>query len=311
MNDYREDFSNLEKKVWLNAASEGPLPIVAQQALLESIEWKSKPYMLTDSKFISTVTDLKKSIGTLINVNPVDVILANSASYGLHILANGVPWQKGDEILVMFNDFPTDILPWLALEEKGVVIRQVKPKDKVLTPAELQQNITQKTKLFCITHVHTFSGYILDVKQFGEICQKHGVIFVLNLSQSLGTMPVDISSLSVDAVVTAGYKWLCGPYGSGFCWLKPSLRDRLQYNQAYWVAAMTKEDLEKETLLRLTEIKSARKYDVFGTANFFNFVPFRAAIDYWLGLGLDTVRNHHQTLIDQFIDGLSQQNPLP
>jgi len=305
MNNYRKDFAAFDEKIWLNAASEGPLPLIAAGALQEAVQWKSKPYQLDIPKFISVPKGLKESIGLLIGVSPRDVILGNSASYGLHILANGISWQEGDEIVLMQNDFPTDILPWLALEQKGVVVRQIKARAKVLQPDELLENITEKTRLFCISHVHTFTGAVLDVERFAEICKEKGISFVLNLSQSAGTMPVDLSKISVDAAVCAGYKWLCGPYGTGFCWIKPELRDQLTLNQAYWSAMLSEEDLKKEDTLTLKDLKTARKYDVFGTANFFNFVPFKAAIDYLLEIGLENIKAYHDQLIDRLIAGLN------
>lgn len=305
MRDYRQDFSSFEERIWLNAASEGPLPLVSAEALQDAVQWKSKPYQLNIQKFISIQKGLKESIGQLVGVVPRDVILANSASYGLHILANGIAWQEGDEIILMQNDFPADILPWLALEQKGVTVHQIKAREKVLQPDELLENITENTRLFCISHVHTFTGVTLDIERFSEICKEKGVLFVLNLSQSVGTMPVDCSKFSVDAIVSAGYKWLCGPYGTGFCWIKPELRERLILNQAYWSAVLSETDLKSEDALVYKDIKTARKFDVFGTANFFNFVPFKAAIDYWLEVGLDKVRAYHDQLIDQLIAGLN------
>lgn len=304
LKNYKEDFASFNQKVWLNAASEGPLSLKAGEALKESIEWKSRPYLLDNDKFIRVPKELKTSIAQLINVNYRDVILGNSASYGLHLLANGIEWKSGNEIILMQNDFPTDILPWLALEEKGVKVNQVQAKENVLTPNELLESITSKTKLFCISHVHTFTGYILEIEKFAEICKKKGIIFVLNLSQSLGTMPVNISRWPVDAVVTAGYKWLCGPYGTGFAWIKPELREQLKINRAYWIPMMSEEELKKEGPLQLKDLKSARKFDVFGTANFFNFVPFKSAIDYWLKIGLDQVQSYQQDLIGHLISNL-------
>jgi selenocysteine lyase/cysteine desulfurase len=303
--EFRNNFASFGGNVWLNAAGQGPLPLKAARALEEALEWKTKPYLLDHSKFVAVPRELKESIGRLIGVPPQDVILADSASYGLHILADGISWDRGDEILLMRNDFPTDILPWLALEQRGVVARQVKPREKVLQPDEVLENVTAKTRLFCVSHVHTFTGIVLDVKRFAEICKDKGVIFVLNLSQSAGTMPIDISEIFVDAVVSAGYKWLCGPYGTGFCWINPRLRARLQLNRNYWSAALSREELNSEGALAYRDIKTARKYDVFGTAGFFNFVPFKAAVDYWLEAGLDNVKACHDTLIDHFIAGLN------
>jgi len=305
MRDYRTDFVPLEGKIWLNAASEGPLPIAAAQTLQEAVEWKSKPYLLNNDKFVLVPYELKQSIGRLIGVNDRDVILGNSASYGLHILANGIAWQSGDEILLMQNDFPTDIFPWLALERQGVRIIQIPPKERVLSPDELLTNITDKTRLFCISQVHTFSGIILEIEKFAQICKDKGILFVLNLSQSAGAMPVDVSGFAVDAIVCAGYKWLCGPYGTGFIWIKPELRDQLNLNHAYWTALLSAEELKQEGPLFLKDLNTARKYDIFGTANFFNFVPFKTAIDYLMDIGLDKISVHNMGLIDKFINELN------
>jgi len=306
MKDYRKDFMDFGEKIWLNAASEGPLPRVSAEALNEAVIWKSLPYQLTNQRFVSSQIELKRSIAKLITVNEKDVILGNSASYGLHILANGIFWQKSDEILVMENDFPANILPWLALEHKGVNVKQILPKNKVLTADELLEHITPKTRLFCISHVHTFTGIILDIERFAQICKDKAVMLVLNLSQSIGAMPVDISQLHVDAVVTAGYKWLLGPYGTGFAWINPSLRERLEWNHSYWPTMLSEEELQSEGPLKLKKITSARKFDQFGTANFFNFVPFQTSIDYLLGISLENVAKHNSKLVDQFVGGLDR-----
>ncbi len=299
-----DDFLDFNGHIWLNAASEGPLPKISARALNEAIIWKSKPYLLDNAKFSGTVVALKESIGRLINVEPRDVILGNSASYGIHILANGFKWQKGDEICLMQNDFPTDILPWLALEKMGVKVIQIKPENKILSPAELLAHVSPKTKLVCLSQVHTFTGYILEIKEFAKICKKHNIIFVLNLSQSAGSMPVDVKDLGADAVVCAGYKWLLGPYGTGFCWIDPALRDQLDLNVSYWISALSSQELQTEDALKFKESKGARKYDVFGTANFFNFVPFKASIDYLMERGLENIFAYDQNLIDTFIADL-------
>lgn len=305
ISSYQKDFADFKDDIWLNAASEGPLPNVAVAALQEAVAWKKLPQNLTLDKFARIPTELKESIGRLINVSPRDVILGNSASYGLHLLANGLPWKEGDEIIVMQNDFPTDILPWLGVAKQGVCVTQLPAKNKVLTPEELEAHITKKTKLFCISHIHTFSGITLDVKGLGDVCRRKKIIFVLNLSQSAGTMPLDLSGWNVDAAVCAGYKWLCGPVGTGFCWMKPELREKLTLNNSYWPTVLSDEDLRSEGPIILKELTSARKYDVFGTANFFNFVPFKVGIDYLLGVGIEKIRAHHDKLLDCFIQKLN------
>lgn len=303
---YTQLFSSTPDHIWLNAASEGPLPTCAKEALEEVVARKSCPHQLTFSYFAEVPIRLKKSIGALINVPYRDVVLADSASYGVHLLANGMRWEKGDEIILMQNDFPTNILPWLALEKQGVVIKQIKPAQHILSVDELSRAMTPKTKLACLSHVHTFSGYMLDdVSVYADVCHKSGAKFVLNVSQSCGNMPLDVGAMDADAVVCAGYKWLLGPYGIGFAWIKPDLRNTLELNRAYWIAQMSEEELKGEDALTHKEITSSRKLDFFGTANFFNNVPFTASIDLILDIGLDNIKAYNDTLTDLFLDNLN------
>ncbi len=304
MHNYRQDFADFKDKIWLNAASEGPLPNVAALALNTVVEWKSLPYQLDHQRFLITQKSLKDVISRLIQIDAQDIILGNSASYGIHLLANGFPWEAGDEILTMQNDFPTNILPWLTLEERGVTVVQAKAHHHVLTPEEVKQHISSRTKLCCLSHVHSFSGHRLDIEAIGNICREKSVIFVVNLSQSLGSFPVHVIPMNADAVVCAGYKWLCGPYGTGFAWIKPELRRRLKLNQAYWQFMLTEEELQSEEPIKLRELTTARKYDMFATANFFNYAPWRTAIEYWLDVKLENVERFNHQLIDQFISAL-------
>jgi len=304
--DYSKDFGPFDGKVWLNCASEGAMPHVAAQAAQEAIGWKIKPFNLTHQRFREVPLQLKTTIGRLMNVDADDVILGNSATYGIHLLAHGLPVKTGDEIIVMQNDFPTDILPWLWLEKKGVNIRQLKPRGHILTAEEIEANITPQTKVVCLPHVHTFSGHIVDILAIGRLCRQRRIIFVVNFSQSLGTRPIDLAQLPVDAMTTAGFKWLLGPYGTGFCWMQPKLREQLQYHQAFWVNTLSQEEREREGPLSWQPSSETRRLDVFGTANFFNFRPLTVSIQYLLNIGLGKVHQHNDTLVEQLLSGLEK-----
>jgi hypothetical protein len=93
----------------------------------------------------------------------------------------------------------------------------------------------------------------------------------------------------VDALVSCGFKWLCGPYGTGFCWLAPDLLASLTFRPAYWLGHLGQDDLGQEAAYRLRDGLGAAAYDVFGTANFLTFRPWTASVEYLLGLGIDRV----------------------
>jgi cysteine desulfurase/selenocysteine lyase len=118
-----KDFGPSMAESGLNCAHQGPLPQVAVEAAQEALFWKVAPHRIADDAFNSVPQRLKKALGQLINAPAEDMVLGNSTSYGLHLLANGIPWQAGDEVLVVEGDFPANILPWLGLRKRGVIVR--------------------------------------------------------------------------------------------------------------------------------------------------------------------------------------------
>ena len=305
-NAFFNDFGPLNGVTWLNCAHQGPLPRIAAEEAREAIAWKVAPYKLTTERFNSVPARLKSALARLIGASVDEIILGNSASYGLHLLANGIPWSQGDEILLVAGDFPSDILPWLRLEKHGVRVRLLHSQNPLPDPDELHRAMSPRTRLFCTTWVHSFSGFAADLDGLGSVCHRNGVTFVVNASQALGARPLNVRTVPIDAVVCVGFKWLCGPYGTGFCWIKPDLLASLQFNQTYWLAEMTADDLGSESIeVHLPEgPPTARTYDVFGTANFFNFKPWVASIEYLLTQGIDRITIYDQELVDQFISGI-------
>ena len=294
--------------VWLNTAHQGVLPAAAAEEAREAVAWKQSPFELTQDRFDGVPRRLRVALGRLLCVPPEEVILANSASYGLHLIANAFPWHDDDEVVVMDGDFPSDILPWLLAErERGISVVRVRPRARVISPDELRTALTPRTRLFCITWVHSFSGYTVDLDELGQICRKHGVVFVVNGSQGIGARPLDLSSSPVDALTSVGFKWLCGPYGAGLCWIRPELRTRLRPQKAYWLAQSSAEELASDLgAVQLRPPSTAAAWDVFGTANFFVFKPFAAAVEHVLEVGLDHIHAHNQNLVDRFISRLRQ-----
>jgi cysteine desulfurase / selenocysteine lyase len=304
----RDQFESEEDSVWLNTAHQGRLPRRAADALREALNWKLHPELLASAERFSAVPSrLRAALARVLGAPAEEIVLANSASYGLHLIANGLELGPGDEVVVAANDFPSDILPWLMLRDRGVEVRMIEPEDEVLTPDEVEAALTRRTRVVCLSWVHSFSGCVLDLDSVGRVCRGGGAWFVVNGSQGVGAIPIDVRELPVDALVSAGFKWLCGPYGTGVCWLRPELADALRPTKLYWLSALTADDLAAPTLdLESITPRRTGRFDVFGTANFFNFVPFAAAVELLLELGIDQVAAYVDGLVTRLLAGIEQ-----
>lgn len=303
-----EEFDLDDTSVWLNTAHQGRLPRRAAAALTEAVGWKLHPAMLaTSERFSEVPSRLRRALARTIGAREEEVVLANSASYGLHLIANGLALGPGDEVVVAANDFPSDILPWLRLRDQGVGVRLIEPAAEVLTPDEVEAALTDRTRVVCLTWVHSFSGQVIDVTGIGRACRAHGTWFVLNGSQAVGAKPVAVHRLPIDALVSAGWKWLCGPYGTGLCWLRPRLAEALRPQKLYWLSALTADDLAAPSLdLEGLVARMPGGLDIFATANFFNYVPFIAAVELMVELGTDSVAAYVDRLVVRLLAGIDR-----
>jgi cysteine desulfurase / selenocysteine lyase len=181
----------------------------------------------------------------------------------------------------------------------------LEPSGEVLAADEVAAAFTRRTRAVCLTWVHSFSGRVLDLDAVGAICRDHGAWFIVNGSQAVGVRPIDVRSAPVDALISAGFKWLCGPYGTGLCWLRPELCDTLRPTKLYWLTALTADDLAAPALdLESMTPRRAGRHDIFGTANFFSYVPFAAAVELLLEVRIEQIHDYVDGLVARLLDGI-------
>ncbi|HVS13665.1 MAG TPA: aminotransferase class V-fold PLP-dependent enzyme [Thermoanaerobaculia bacterium] len=305
--DLRSGFADLGGRIWLNCAHQGPLPLAAAREAFEAVGWKVRPAELTTERFASVPARLRAALARAIEAPEQEIALADGASYGLHLLANGLPLAAGDEVLLLEGDFPSNVLPWIGLRERGVVVRTVTPAggEPVLQPEDVERAIGPRTRVLCTSWVHSFSGWSTDLETIGALCRARGVRFLVNTSQGFGARPLRPAALPVDAIVNVGWKWLCGPYGTGFCWMRQELWDELRINRRYWQSIQTADDLGGgDAGTELPPGLGARRYDVFAPARFLDHVPFAAALEHLLELGLERIAEHDAGLVERLHAGL-------
>jgi selenocysteine lyase/cysteine desulfurase len=276
------------------------------EAARVALDKKIRPYLIRDDDFFQVPVRLRAALGRLIGANPDEIILGNSTTYGLDLLANGIRWQAGDEILLVDGDFPANVFPWSILTNRGVIARFIKVRAAQIEAQQLALEISSRTRLFCVSWVSTFNGYAIDVNAIAQVCKNNQVIFVLNASQALGARVLDVGTTPIDAVTCTGSKWLCGPYGTGFCWLAPALRDSLVLQHSYWLTMLAGRPLDKILDYSLRTDLGARAWDIFCTANLFNFMPWTASLEYMLQIGLGNIAAHDDRLVGCLLQGLDQ-----
>jgi cysteine desulfurase/selenocysteine lyase len=247
---------------------------------------------------------LRAVLAALVGVQADDVIVGDSASHGLHLLARGLRWRDGDEVLAVQGDYPATVLPWLALADRGVHTRLLPAPDGDVTPDALAAVLGPRTLLVALTWVSSFTGRALNIPALAAVCHAAGVLLAVNASHAIGARPVDLIASGADAVTSTGYKWLCGPYGTGFSWLRPQLREQLREPPAYWFAHHAGRPLDQMRSYELRTDLGARAWDRFCPADFLDHLPWTAALELLAQVGVPAIARHDQRLVQHLLDGL-------
>lgn len=302
------EFGPFDGRIWLNTAHQGPLPRTAVEMAGQAAALKAAPHRIGDDDFSEVPERLRALLARLVGGAPDQVVLGNSTSYGLHLVANGLAWEDGDEVLVIEGDYPATILPWQRLAAQGVRVRPLSPAGERLSAADVAAAIGPRTRLLAVTWVDSFTGRALDLDELGAVCRQAGVLFVVNASQALGARPVDVSATPVDAMIACGYKWLCGPYGTGFAWLHPGLLRRLRPQQAYWLAMQAGRGLDQmRGTTTVRDDLGVRAFDVFCPASFATTLPWIASLELFLEAGIGAIAGWDAQLVDRFVAGIDPE----
>lgn len=297
-------FGPFGERIWLDTAHQGALPRAARKAGERSLERKVDPHLMSDDSFTEVPRRLKSGLARLIGGRPEDIVLGNSTSYGLHTLAMGLPLRSGDEVLLVHGDFPATVTPWLPLRRRGVEVRMIEPRTGFLTEQDVAEAITPWTRVLCTSWVFSFTGHAVDLYAIGDLCRERGVRIVVNGSQGMGARPLDVGDAPIDAIASCGWKWLCGPYATGFLWLSEELGAEVETDHAYWLSWMAQGDLGSAVSYELRDDLGNERLDVFGTANFTAFEPWGEAVEIVLDVGLEHIAEHDQALVERLIGGL-------
>jgi selenocysteine lyase/cysteine desulfurase len=305
---WRDAWFPIDGAVYLNAAGQSPMPRVGLEAAQHSLEWKKFPYTLTDIVELDLPRRVRASIATLIGTNAEQIALTTGASAGLIALAYNMRWERGDEILTAHREFPLQYTTWRPMEEReGVKLKIVTPRDRWLTTEDFIAALTPRTRLVSVSMVRFDDGSMLDAAKLAAVCRAQGTVLALDVSQCCGSVPMNVSQLGADFIICSGYKWLLGPYGTGFFWASNELLESFRPGPYYWqgIAGLTNYDaliFENPKAAR-----GARPLDASETASYFNLAGWDASLEFLKQVGVETVAEHNQALISKLFDSLPSE----
>ncbi len=171
---------------------------------------------------------VRRLVGRLINAAPDSIALTRSTAHGMSLLAGGLAWRPGDNVVGAMGEYPANVYPWMALAADGVELRQATPTDGRISVESVLNLMDERTRVVALSHVEFWNGFRVDVEAIGAECRSRGIIFAVDVMQSVGALRVDTERMPIDFCAAGAGKWLMGPPGIGFCFCKPALLERIQ-----------------------------------------------------------------------------------
>jgi len=307
MRDYRSEFPDFSPTIYLDCAYQGPFPLATVPRIQRAIELKCHPERLEAPEYFRLPERVRVAIARVVGADPCEIALTTSVTQGMGIIASGFPLQAGEEVVVSSANFPSNLFTWLHLRRLGVQVRLLRPAELGLKIEQVAAALTPRTRIVALDWVDYCDGTRIDLEALGELVHRYGAILVVDGTQGAGALELDLHALPVDVMAVAGYKWLLGPYGTGFVYLRPEVQDRLDLQVVNWCAVEGSEDFDSLPREQFKLPKAARVFDAGETANFLNLYALEASLEFIQRVGVTTITRHCRHLLDRLSDGLRRQ----
>jgi len=312
--NWRQEWFEIEDATYLNLAGQSPMPKVSIRAVQAALEAKKFPHQKPDSTFYEVPDRLRASLAKLIGAQPEELALTSGASAGVAAVAYALDWKPGDEVVTAKGEFPLQYTAWKPMEEReGLKLEIVSPRERFITADDLIAAITPRTRVVSVSLVRYDDGSRLDAARVAAACHKQGALLLLDASQCCGAIPMDVKQLGADFIVSAGYKWLLGPFGTGFFWAKSEHLQRVRPGPFYWMALMGSHNFAALNFADPKPAANAKRWDSPEWASYFNFnlAAMETSVDLVKRMGPELVQAHNRKLIDLMFERLPKDRFVP
>ena len=297
------DFPTRTGRTYLNTAS---ITLMYSGALASLVSWFEETAASGTTEFDehaeeTVFEELRRATARLFNAKPADIAVGSSATELLASLAWAIMPGAGENVVGMDAAFPSVVFPWARVARAtNAEVRLARAHDLLVDPESVVDLIDDNTSVVCISEVEYASGQRYDVKRFAEVAHAHGALLVVDATQSAGAVPIDVAQSGADAVVSAGYKWLCGSFGAAVMYLAPALHGRLDPGTVGFRSHKHMWDLRAD---RVELPRAARRFEpstmAYGCA-----IGLADAVEYLLSIGIEQIADHNRHLVEMIVEGV-------
>lgn len=298
------EFPISQNYIYFNHAGISPLPLRSQRRVAWAAEQLSAhPLHFWAAHGAAISEQLKQQLAAYVNAaDPLEFVPTDTTSTGINTVAQALPWQPGDTVLVGSSEFPANMNPWLNLAQYGVTVCPVTAVSGGVTVADLQPHVDNHTRLVAVSAIQFFTGHKSDLLAIGQFCHAHNLIFVVDGIQAMGHMPIDVQAMHIDALASGGQKSILGLPGGGFLYVRQGLAEQMQPR---YIGGNATENYLHWLDYDLTPLSAAQRFSS-GTPNLLGIIALSESLTLLTELGVENIAAHTAQLADHASDTITQ-----
>jgi len=277
----RNLFNIPDEIVYLNTAYISPLSLKVEKAINKGCKLETEPWKIDpEFHFFYQIKETKIIFSNLFNISYKNVSLIPSASYGISTAANNIKLTKTkNKILILKDQFPSNVYPWMELSKKQEgVLEIIDDLNETTLTEEIINKISEEVAVVAIPNIRWTDGYIIDLKKVSDACKKFDVNLILDLTQSAGAMQIDLKEINPEFAIIANYKWMLGPYSTGFLYISDKFIDGAPLEET-WIGRKNSQDFSKLTDYQSLYNSDSIRFDMGQRANFSLLPGVKAALE--------------------------------
>ncbi len=300
---YHNEFTLDETLCYLNHAAVSPWPQRTVRAVSQFAEENGLKGSRHYDQWLQVEQALREQLRCLINAQSTDEIaLVKNTSEALSVIAYGMSWNAGDEVIITNQEFPSNRIVWESLKPLGVRVIEVDIGQNDVPESAIAAAINPETRLVSVSSVQYGTGLALDLNAIGSACREHDVAFCVDAIQSLGAKPFDVQACQADFVVADGHKWMLGPEGLALFFCRRDWISRLSLKQYGWHMTEVMGDFSRRDW---QPAASARRFEC-GSPNMLGIHALHASMSLLLDMGISEVSNLISVKIEYLIEKLNE-----
>jgi selenocysteine lyase/cysteine desulfurase len=301
IDEVRKDFSAIKKYNYLNTASVGLLPKQTIEAMKRYLDEERMYGNIYWREWEEKLEQVKKLIAELIGAKKEEIAITSNTSEGLNIVANGIKWKRGENIVLNDLEFPANIFPWQNQAKKhNLEIRITKSIGGKVPLEEYEKQINEKTRVVAVSWIEFQNGFKHDLKALAETAHAHGAYLVVDGIQGVGMLDIDVKKMDVDFLACACAKWLISPIGTGFLYVRKELIDEIDVAYVGW---RSDEDPDNYGYRWFKLADTARRFEV-GSPSFIGIQGLLESLKYIHKIGIKRIEKKDLELAEYLVEQL-------